>query len=75
MRELSGEIRNRLRINLALVTLLKHREIGAAGLPVLAVLPSMDREVLCGRRQHVWPTVQMIAPAVAIKINGIFDPG
>ena len=63
------EIGDRLGVDLALVPLLDHGEIGAAGLPVLAALPAIAGEIIRGRGQHVGRAVQQVAAAVAVEID------
>src|SRR5947207_15502617 len=70
VRELACERRNRPRVSLALVPLLKHGEIGAPGLPILAALPAVARKVIGGRREPVRCAVQDVATPVAAEING-----
>jgi hypothetical protein len=64
-----------LGVDLALVPLLDRREIGAAGLPVLAALPAVSGEEVGGRGQHVGGAAQEIAAAVAVEIDRELDVG
>src|SRR6202521_576185 len=73
--ELACEIRDRLRIHLALVPLLDHGEIRAAGLPFLAALPAITGKVVRGRSQHVGRAAQEVAAAVAVEIDRVLDVG
>src|SRR5260370_24456600 len=75
VRELAREICDRLRINLALVPLLDHGEIRAAGLPVLAALPAVTSEIIRGGCQHVRRAAQEIAAADVVEIDPDFEVG
>src|SRR5882724_8495241 len=75
VRELGREIGDRTRIDFALVPLLEHREIRTAGLPVLAAVPAIARQIVRGGGQHVGCAAQEVAPAVAVEIDGVLDPG
>ena len=74
-RKLACEIRNRLRIDLALVPLLKDGEIRASGLPILAALPAVTGEIVRGGCQHIGRATQQIAAAIAVEIDREFDVG
>src|SRR3981081_1114703 len=75
VRELAREIRNGLRIDLALVPLLNHGEVRAAGLPVLAALPAVTCKIVRGRCQPVGRAAPEIAAAITIEIDREFDVG
>src|SRR5438309_2483069 len=75
MRELGREIADGLRIDIALVPLLDHSEIRAAGLPILAAVPTVAGEEVCRRGQHIGRAAQEIAAAIAVEVDREFDIG
>src|SRR6185437_2267525 len=75
VRELVGEISDGPGVDLALVPLLEDREVRGARLKILAALPAVTCKIVRGRGQHVGHVVQEVAPAIAVEIDGIFDPG
>src|SRR5204863_9687533 len=74
-RKLRREIADGSGIDLALVPLLDHGEVRAARLPVLAALPAVSGEEVCGRGQHVGRAAQEIAAAIAVEVDREFDVG
>src|SRR5258708_20458619 len=56
--KLGREKGDRLCIDLALVPFLEHREVRAAGLPLLAPLPAVTGKIVRGRPQHLCPPAQ-----------------
>src|ERR1700716_2900832 len=64
-----------LRIDLALVPLLEHREVRAARLPLLAALPAVTGKVIRSRCQHIGGATQEIPAAIAIEVDGELDVG
>src|SRR6185437_14586405 len=75
LRELVREIGNGAGIDLALVPLLDHGEIGRAGLIIFAALPAVAREIIRSRGQDVGYVVQEVAAAIAVATPRIFVPG
>ena len=68
MGELACKVADCPGVDVALVPLLKNREIGAPCLPILTPLPAMAGEEICRGRQHVRGTAQQIAPAIGVEI-------
>src|SRR6476469_10219870 len=74
-RELACGVPDRFFVDLSLVSLLDHAEIGSPGFPILAALPAMTGEEIRSRCEYVRRAVQEIAAAVGVEIDGIFEIG
>src|SRR5258708_13350447 len=70
--KLGREKGDRLCIDLALVPLLEHREVRAAGLPILAALPAVTGKIVRGRRQTVGRPAPQVSPASSVPVDSKF---
>ena len=71
--QLSGEISDRLGVDLALVPLLQDREVWRPRLVVLAALPAIASEIIRGRGQHVGRAAQQVAFAVTVTSSLVLN--